>query len=103
MVIHTRRRSMLSALGLYLGAALLIGYFWVNAYSGNHGLNAKEELAREAAMLARELDALKAERAAWEQRVQLLRPKGLDPDMLDERARAQLGYVHPRDLILIIR
>lgn len=101
MVIRTRLRSLFTTLALYLGGALLIGYFWVNAFSGNHGLKAKEDLIQQAADLKNELDKLKIERAAWQQRVGLLRPSGLDPDMLDERARAKLGYVHARDLVLI--
>ena len=45
---------------------------------------------------------LKAERAHWERRVALLRSDRIDPDMLDERARALLGYVDPRDLTLLL-
>ena len=37
-----------------------------------------------------ELAELKAERAEWERRVSLLRSDRIDPDMLDERARALL-------------
>ena len=44
MVTRKRLRSILTTLGLYVMAALLIGYFGVNAYSGNHGLKAKEDL-----------------------------------------------------------
>jgi hypothetical protein len=33
----------------------------------------------------------------------LLKPRGLDPDMLDERARALLDYAHPNDLTLMLR
>ena len=40
MVTRKRLRSILTALGLYVMAALLIGYFGVNAFSGNHGLKA---------------------------------------------------------------
>jgi cell division protein FtsB len=32
----------------------------------------------------------------------LLRSDQVDPDMLDERARALIGYVDPRDLILLV-
>ena len=32
----------------------------------------------------------------------LLRSDRIDPDMLDERARALLGYADPRDLILLL-
>ena len=44
MVTRKRLRSVLTALGLYLCAALLIGYFGVNAYTGNHGLRARQGL-----------------------------------------------------------
>ena len=37
------------------------------------------------------------------QRVALLKSQSLDPDMLDERARALLDYVHPNDLTLIVK
>jgi cell division protein FtsB len=46
---------------------------------------------------------LKKERTKAEQRVALLRSGGLDPDMLDERARYQLDYAHPRDLVKVIK
>jgi len=103
MVTRRRLRSFLTALGLYIGAALLIGYFAVNAYTGNHGLKARHDLDQQIAQLSVELSALKAERAIWERRVSLLKSESLDPDMLDERARALLDYVDPRDLTLILK
>jgi len=45
------------------------------------------------------LARLKRERAESEQRVSLLRSDRVDPDMLDERARYQLDYANPRDLV----
>ena len=101
MVTRKRLRSILTTLGLYVMAALLIGYFGVNAYSGNHGLKAKEDLDQQIATLSTDLDRLKLERAQWERRVALLRPDRLDPDMLDQQARALLDYVAPNDLILM--
>lgn len=103
MVTRKRLRSTLQTLGLYVGSALLIGYFWINAYSGNLGLRAKEDLNTQEADLTREFEAAKAERQAWEHRVTLLRPAAVDPDTLDERARAQLDFVHPRDLVMMIK
>ena len=102
MVTRKRLRSILTTLGLYVMAALLIGYFGVNAYSGNHGLKAKEDLDQQIATLSTDLDRLKLERAQWERRVALLRADRLDPDMLDERARSLLDYVAPNDLTLMI-
>jgi cell division protein FtsB len=100
MVSRTRWRTALQTLGLYAGAALLIGYFWVHAHSGQHGLKAQQDLLQQETELSRELAEVRAERASWEHRVSLLRPSSIDPDLLDERARAQLDFVHPRDLVL---
>src|ERR1700724_67023 len=96
MVTRKRLRSILTTLGFYVMAALLIGYFGVNAYSGNHGLKAKEDLDQQIATLSADLDRLKPERAQWERRVALLRADKLDPDMLDEQARSLLDYVAPK-------
>jgi cell division protein FtsB len=101
MVTRPRLRSFFTALGLYVLAALLIGYFGVNAYTGDHGLRAREGLDRQIADLTRQLDEATAERDLWERRVKLLKSERVDPDMLDERARALLDYVDPRDLIMI--
>jgi cell division protein FtsB len=100
MVTRPKLRSFLSTLCLYVIAALLIGYFGVNAYTGNHGLRAQKDLEREIATLSLELEHVKAEHDQWERRVALLKSDSLDPDMVDERARALLDYVDPRDVVL---
>jgi len=102
MVSHRRRRAILTAIGLYIFAALFIGYFAVNAYTGNHGLRAQQNLDLQVFTMQRELAAVKAERAVWERRVALLRSDSIDPDMLDERARALIGLADPRDLTLLL-
>jgi cell division protein FtsB len=102
MVTRRRLRTVLTTLGLYVGAALLIGYFGVNAYTGNHGIRARQGLDVQLARLASERDDLRQERQRWERRVALLKPQSIDPDMLDERARALLGYVDPRELTLML-
>lgn len=103
MVIRRRLRAFLTALGLYVGAAAFIGYFGVNAYTGAHGLRAKQELDQQYAALSEELRRLKLERAEWQQRVALLKSESIDPDTLDERARAVLGYLERRELTLILK
>ncbi len=86
---------------VYIFAAAFIGYFAANAFTGNHGLRAQQDLDQQMASMQTELGALKTERAVWERRVALLRSDRIDPDMLDERARALLGYVDPRDLTFL--
>jgi cell division protein FtsB len=103
MVSRPRLRSFFTALCLYLMASLLIGYFWVNAFTGNRGLDAKKDLDLQIGELSAELGRVKTDRAQWQRRVALLKADKLDPDMLDERARALLNYVDRRDLIMILR
>jgi cell division protein FtsB len=103
MVTRRRLRSFLNALALYAIAALLIGYFGVNAYTGEHGLIAKRDLDQDVAQLTAELDAAKAERAVWQRRVTLLKSDNIDPDLLDERARLLLDDADPRDLVLMLK
>jgi cell division protein FtsB len=103
MVMRRRLRDFLNALALYTIAALIIGYFGVNAYTGEHGLIAKRDLDQDIAQLTLDLDAVKAERAVWQRRVSLLKSDNLDPDLLDERARGWLDDVDPRDLTLMLK
>jgi len=99
MVSRSRLKSLLTGLALYAMAAAIIGYFGVNAYTGKYGLNARQELDQEIIALTSELARLKRERTQGEQRVSLLRSDRVDPDLLDERARYQLDYVNPHDLV----
>jgi cell division protein FtsB len=101
MVTRPRLRSFFTALGLYVLAALLIGYFGVNAYTGDHGLRARQDIDRDIGSLTTELTQATTERELWERRIKLLKSGSVDPDMLDERARALLDYGDPRELILL--
>ncbi len=103
MISRTRLRTALTAFGLYLAASALIGYFGVNAYTGAHGLKANQDLAIQRETLSAELAKLALERAQWQHRVSLLKTDSVDPDLLDERARAMLDYVNPHDLVLVLK
>jgi cell division protein FtsB len=103
MVIRPRIRAFLTALGLYAVAALFVGYFGINAYTGKNGINARQELDLEIAELASQAARVKAERERWERRVALLKSDRIDPDMLDERARELLNYVDPHDITIMVR
>lgn len=103
MVTRKRLRTILNALALYVMAALLIGYFGVNAYDGNHGLKAKQDIDRQMAALSDELASLRAEEMLWQRRIDLLKSPDIDEDMLDERARALLDDADPNDLIMMIK
>jgi cell division protein FtsB len=103
MVIRPRIRAFLTALGLYVVAALFIGYFGVNAYTGKNGINARQELDQQIAGLASEVERVKAERVRWERRIALLKADRIDPDMLDERARQLLNYLDPHEVTIVVK
>jgi cell division protein FtsB len=79
------------------------GYFVYNLEIGDHGLEARAELERQKQVLEGELAGLEEVKDKLEQDVTLLRPESLDPDMLDERARAILNLAHPDDLVILKR
>jgi hypothetical protein len=58
MVSRRKLRSFLTTLSLYVGAAVVIGYFFVNAFTGNHGLRAQQDLDQQYAELSYELKSL---------------------------------------------
>jgi cell division protein FtsB len=101
MVSRKRLKSVTTGLILYALAALMIGYFGVNAFTGNRGLKAREAIDQQAAELTTEIERLKADRTQWQRRVSLLKSDSIDPDMLDERARVLLDYAGSRDVILM--
>ncbi len=101
MVVRRRARAVLIPLVLYSIAAVVAAYFLHHAHTGSRGLEEKKRLKIQAYELARELDALKGERAEWDRRITLLRSDQIDRDLLEERAREMLGRVHRNDLVII--
>lgn len=79
---------------------LLIAYLGVQALTGERGLLSGGErdamLIRREAQLADILD----ERRDLEVRVRYLRTDSLSRDLLEERARAVLGFSDPRDYVI---
>ena len=82
---------------LWACAAAYLGYHVVQ---GDRGLIAWLRLTKEIEQVTASLDLASAERVRTEHNVALLGPDGLDPDLLDERARVVLGFGHPRDLVI---
>lgn len=79
----------------------VVAYFAYHVVNGNRGLIAWYSLQQEAAALQLELEWLQSERQNLEQRVALMQPESLDPDMLDERARQILNLAHPDEITIL--
>ncbi|MDR3533012.1 MAG: septum formation initiator family protein [Rhodopila sp.] len=92
-----RRGRIMIAPAIFLA---ITGYFGWNATQGDRGLVAyaqRQELLRQ---VIADQDAAKSEREGWETRVSGLRARHLDPDTLDERARAMLNLADPSEVIV---
>ena len=93
------KRQLLAAVAPAVFAAL-VGYFGWNAMQGERGLKAYAMRQEQLTSVQAELARVQAERDAWERRVMGLRTQRLDPDTLDERARAMLNVADPADIVV---
>ena len=78
-----------------------ITYFGYHVMHGERGLLAWWQLRERIAATRESLSEIHAERLVLENRVRLLHPESLDPDMLEERARIMLNYGYADEIITI--
>ena len=92
-----RRARLMLAPSVFLTITL---YFGWNAVQGDRGLVARQQREELLHQVVIDQTTAKAERDAWEIRVAGLRARHLDPDTLNERARAMVGLADPTDVII---
>jgi cell division protein FtsB len=80
--------------------ATLFGYFGYHLVNGDRGLLAMARLEREVQIANQNLAEAETTKKIWERRVSALRNQSIDPDMLDERARALLNFARKDDIII---
>jgi cell division protein FtsB len=102
LITFELRRRLRQAIAPTIGACVF-GYFVYHAIQGERGLIAWLQTSEQLKASQATLTALTAERQAIEHRVNLLSPKSLDPDMLDEQARVMLNLATSGDRIVVIR
>jgi cell division protein FtsB len=76
-------------------------YFVASSIRGNSGLHAYILVNERMKILQKEYTTIAAYHDEIENKTQRLRDEPIDLDLLDERARYVLGYVHPSDKVLI--
>ncbi len=75
-------------------------YFGWNALHGSRGLEAQALEQVQLAQAKQDFTAAEALRVKWQTRVAALGGPAIDPDMLDEQARAVLNLADPSDLVI---
>lgn len=102
MVIRRRVRAILFPFFLYSVSGAAGAYFVWHAVNGERGLKTKDEYQRKIAGLNEQLQSLKADRALWRHRIELMNGAAIDRDLLDEEARGLLGRVDKNDLVVLL-
>lgn len=100
MIVRTKWRMVAAQVTLWLVAAGAVAYFGQQAYVGDHGLVASRSMEQQIRQLGLRLAEVKADRAAIEHRIDLLSNERIDPDLLDEQARSDLGWISASERIL---
>ncbi len=76
-------------------------YFLYHGFLGDRSYFRLLSLERQSASVALVHHDLRQQREALEQRVVNMRPGSLNRDMLDQQARAMLGYAAPHEKIVM--
>ncbi|MBL26577.1 MAG: hypothetical protein CMM50_03365 [Rhodospirillaceae bacterium] len=90
---------ILKQVALPVLSSCAIAYFGYHTVQGDRGLMAYLRISGEIDQAKSLYASLREEHVQLQHRVSLLGRGGLDPDLLDERARAVLNYAAPGELV----
>ena len=102
MVVRTRLASILIPLAFHVLSGAVGAFFVWHAFHGERGIAADLEYRRQMAEIEGELKVVRAEKAVWQKRINLLRGEEIDHDLLDEEARNLLNRVNKNDLLVFL-
>ena len=86
-------------IGPFIGISFVV-YFGYHVLHGDRGLIALRHLTQTVESTKLAHAQISKTRTALAQRVRLLYPDSLDPDMLEERARVMLNYGYADDVVV---
>lgn len=92
-------RRFRETIGNLVGAAAVF-YFLLHMIQGDRGAVSWWRMHNEVSRAESVLQKLEVRRSDLEHRVSLLRPDGIDPDLLEERARLVLNMGRPHELVI---
>ncbi len=96
------RLARLRSLDVLVGCCCvaMLAYFGFHAFHGGRGYGHRDQLAAQLEAVAKEAAVISEQRVAIEDRVKLMRPESIDPDLLDELARRELFLGKPNDIVV---
>lgn len=94
---HMARRNAVSVFFM-----TLTGYLAAQLIGGDHGMLRQRELQAEKEEAQHTLALVMEERLKLEHRVARMRSESLDPDLVEEQAKAMLGLVGPDERVIMV-
>lgn len=99
MTLFFSRIKRLEVLVSCFCIAMLVYFVWY-AFHGARGYPYRDKLVAELAVVTGAADVLIGKRRIVEDRVKLMRPESIDPDLLDELARRALFIGKTNEIIV---
>lgn len=100
-ILRELRRRARFIVGPVMGICA-VSYFAFHAIHGDRGVIALRQYTQKVEEARDRNTVLLAHRRVLENRVKLLNPKHLDPDMLEERARAMVNYGFSDEIVILL-
>ncbi len=100
LLFRDMRLRMKKLVGPFVGLFTFF-YFTYHILHGERGVFAWTKINDRVVEAKLQLKKLKEKNEVFEHRVKLLHPEHLDPDLLEERARAMLNYGYSNELVVI--
>ena len=100
-MVRTRLSANIAPIIFHVFSALVASYFVWHAIHGQRGLKTRDENSEKVAEMQATLDGLRAERARWKQKIDLVRGESIDRDILEEQARIELGRIQKNEVIIL--
>jgi cell division protein FtsB len=99
-LLHDTSKRLKSLAVPFLGISATI-YFAYHIFQGDRGLLAWWKLQKQVVDAEFTAATTGTRKTYLENRVRLLTPSSIDPDMLEERARLMLNYGHSNEVVIL--
>lgn len=103
MTLPLRLLSRLFRSGSAIFGSFLVVYFALFAFEGDRGYSSYVQTSQQVVAAEEKLAEVTEQREGIERKVLALRPDSIDPDMLDEQARSELGFVKSDEVVVLGR
>jgi cell division protein FtsB len=88
-----KKRFFSSGVKLLIVLLLLLSYLIYNFFSGKRNILSLFEIDKNQTALEKEIDDLKAQKELFNKKITVMQPQSLDKDLLEEKARRDLGKI----------